>query len=195
MQEKEKQCKQSNKLFLLIISVAKNLYLSLPVSRIAYFSYLPFGSSFKFWHHRMTFKFPFMTLQVAQNLWDYDYAFLSEVVLLFLSNSIDRPAEHCSLSFLFYSYYCWQKYDSEKCMREHYCNARTNGLSIAPQERSDRDSKASALLVAPVTRIWAEFLSVSWLWQSHQKHFCFIPVVLLRVQQTRSKIMKVALLT
>lgn len=46
-------------------------------------------------------------------------------------------------------------------LEEYYCNARTNGLSIAPQEWSDRDSKASALLVVPVTGILAELLSVS----------------------------------
>ena len=86
--------------------------------------------------------------------------FSLEAVLLFLSNSIYRLAEHFSLSFLFYSYHCWQKYDSENGVREYYCNGRTNGLGIVPQEWSDRSSKASALLVVLVTGILAEFLSV-----------------------------------
>lgn len=87
--------------------------------------------------------------------------FSLEAILLFLSNSISREGEHLTLSFLFYSYHCWQKYDSQSGIREYYCNARTNGLRIAPQEWSDKDSKAFAFPVVPVAGIFAAFLSVS----------------------------------
>lgn len=46
----------------------------------------------------------------------------------------------------------WQKYGSENSIREYYFSAKINGLSIASQEWSDRDGKASALLVVPINR-------------------------------------------
>lgn len=85
-------------------------------------------------------------------------------------------------------------YDPENGIREYYCNARTNGLSIAPQEWGDRGSKASAFLVVPVTGTLAEFLSASLVMTLPSETFMFHTCGSYKSTSRHSKTMKVALL-